>query len=72
MVSLDDMFNMSDVFITLLQGVFNKFSWDGVAKDPSEDVALLVHQINAVVERLAEVPELPRDMTLLVLIVFTK
>ena len=35
-------------------------------------MALLVHQINAVAERLAEVPALPRDMPLIKITRFTK
>ena len=58
---------MSDVIITLLQELFNKFSRDGVAKYPSENVALLVQNINDVAERLSEVPALPTDTPLLVL-----
>ena len=58
---------MSDVIITLLQEFFNKFSRDGVAKYPSENVALLVQNINDVAERLSEVPALPTDTPLLVL-----
>ena len=63
---------MSDVFITLLQELFKKFALDGVAKYPSENLALIVQQINAVAERLAEEPELPRDTPLLLITGFTK
>ena len=58
---------MSDVVITSLQEFFKKFAWYGVAKYQSEKVALLVQKINAVAERLAEVPTLPRDKTLIIL-----
>ena len=71
-IALDEMFNMSDVVITSLLESFNNFARDGVAKYPSEKVALLVQKINAVTERLAEVPALPRDMPLLILNGFTK
>ena len=54
--SLDDMFNMSDVVITFLQ----------------ELLKLLVEHINAVKERLTEVPELSRDIPFLVFNGFTK
>ena len=66
------MFNMSDVAITLLQEFFKKFSQNGVAKYPNENVALFVHHINAEVKRLAEVSTLPRDTPLLILTEFTK
>ena len=41
-IAFDDIFNMSDVVITLLQESFKKFVRDGVANDLSENVALLV------------------------------
>ena len=47
-IALDDMFNMSDVIITLPHILFKNFAWDGVTKYPIENVALLVQQINAV------------------------
>ena len=71
-IALDEMFNMSDIVITLLQKFFKNFYRDGVAKQPSENLALLIKQINAVVERLAGVLELPRDMPLLILTDFAK
>ena len=71
-ISLDDMFNVSDVVITYLQELFKNFFGDGKAKYPSDNLALLVQQINAVTERLTEVPELPRDMPLLILTGTTK
>ena len=54
-IALDEMFTMSDVAITSLPEFFKAFARDGVAKFPNENVALLVQQINAVAERLAEV-----------------
>ena len=48
-IDLDDMFNMVDAVITSLQKFFKNFARDGVAKYPSENVALLVNQINDVV-----------------------
>ena len=71
-IYLNEMFNMSDVVITSLLELFKNFAPDGIAKYPSENVALLVQQINAVTERLEEVPALPRDMLLLILPGFTK
>lgn len=63
---------MSDVVITSLQAFFKDFEKNGVAKFPHENVALLVQQIMAVAERLAEVSDLPRDTPLQVLTGFTK
>ena len=71
-IALDEMFTMSDVVITSLQEFFKTFARDGVAKFPHENVALLVQQINAVAERLAEVLALPRDTPLLILQGFQK
>ena len=68
----DDMFNTSDVIITSLQELFKNFARDGVAKYPSENVALLVQQINSVSEKLAEVTEILGDKQLLILTEFTK
>ena len=66
------MFNMSDAIIISLQELFKKFSQDGLANYPSENVALLVQKINSVAEQLEEVPALPRGTPLLVLDGFTK
>ena len=71
-IALDDMFNMSDVVITSIQEFFKKFARDGLSKYPSENLALLVQQINDVAEQAAEVPSLPRDTTFLVLTGFKK
>ena len=71
-IALDEMFDMSDIVITSLQDFFKNFARDGVAKYPSENVALLVQQINAVAERLAEAGALPRDTPLLMLTGFAK
>ena len=71
-IDLDEMFNMSDVVINLLQEFFKNFSQDSVSNYPSENVALLVQQINDVAEQLAEVLALPRDTSLLILTGFTK
>ena len=71
-IALDEMFDMSDIVITLLQDFFKNFARDGVAKYPSKNVAILVQQVNAVTERLAEAEALPRDMPLLLLKGFSK
>ena len=31
-ICLDEMFNMSDVFITFIKEIFNKFAQDGISK----------------------------------------
>jgi len=66
------MFNMSDIVITSLQDFFKSFARNGVAKFPNENVALLVQQINAVADRLAEAGALPRDTPLNLMTGFTK
>ena len=63
---------MSDAIIISIQELFKKFSQDGLANYPSENVALLVQKINSVAEQLEEVPELTRDIPLLILTGFTK
>ena len=71
-IDLDEIFNMSDIVITLLQEFFKNFDRDGVARQPSENVVLLIQKINAVAYQLIEVSALPRDTTLLTLTGFTK
>ena len=71
-IALDEMFNMLDIVITSLQDFFNTFARNGVAKFPNENVALLVQQINAVADRLAEAGALPQDTPLNLLTGFTK
>ena len=66
------MFNISEVVITYIQKFFKKFSGDSVAKYQSENLALLVHHISAVAERLKYVPAFTRDTPLLVLTGFNK
>ena len=55
-ISLDDMFNITDIVINFLQEFFREFARYGVVKYPSENVTLLVKKINSVAERLEEVP----------------
>ena len=66
------MINISDVVITSIQELFKDFAQDVVAKYPNENVSLLVHQINAVLERLEKLPALTRDTPLPILTGFTK
>ena len=59
-IALDEMFNTSDVVIPSLQEFFKNFAQDGESKYTSENVALLIHHINIVEERLKILSELPR------------
>ena len=70
-IALGEMFNLSDIVVTLLQKYIKNFAQDVIAKYPSETVELLVQKINDVAERLEEEPALPRNMPLLVFTVFT-
>ena len=49
------MFNISDIVITSFQEFFKKFAQYGVAKYPSENMALLVQQINYMAKQLVKV-----------------
>ena len=44
-IDLDEMFNISDVVINSLQQFFKNFTWNGVAKYPSENVAHIFQQV---------------------------
>ena len=60
-IALDEMFTNSNTVITILQGFFEAFAKDGIAKVPNEDVHAATEQIIAVAERLAEVSALPSE-----------
>ena len=60
-LALDEMFTMSPGVITSLQEKLKKFGKDGLAKYPDQNVGLCVIQLNAMMDRLAEVDELPRE-----------
>ncbi len=62
-IALDEMFTISNTVATTLQGFFEAFAKDDIAKVPNEDVCATMEQIIAVAERLAEVSALPSEST---------
>ena len=66
------MLNLNNFIITLFQELFRKFTRDGVARYPSENLVLLVQQINDVAKLLGEVAALTRYTPLLSLTFFIK
>jgi hypothetical protein len=57
-IALDEMFTISNTIVKTLQGFFEAFAKDGIAKVPNEDVCVATGEIVAVAERLAEVSSL--------------
>ncbi len=53
------MFTISNTVVATLQGFFENFAKDGIAKVPNEDVRVATEQIVAIAERLAKVSALP-------------
>jgi len=66
------MFIISNTVVATLQGFFEAFAKDGIAKVPNEDVRAATEQITAVTERLAEVSALPSKSTRHILEGFTR
>jgi hypothetical protein len=62
-IALDEMFTISNTVVTTLQGFFEAFAREGIAKVPNEDVRASTGQIVAVAERLAKVSALPTEST---------
>jgi len=62
-IALDEMFTISNTVVTTLQGLFEAFAKDGIAKVPNEDVRAATEQIIAIAERLAGVSALPSEST---------
>ncbi len=60
-IALDEMFTISNTVVATLQGFFEAFVKDGIAKVPNEDVHAAMEQIIVVAERLAEVSALPSE-----------
>jgi hypothetical protein len=60
-LALDEIFTISNTVVATLQGFFENFAKDGIAKVPNEDVRVTTEQIVAVAERLAEVSALPSE-----------
>jgi len=60
-IALDEMFTIGNTVVTTLQGFFEAFAKDGIAKVPNEDVCDVTEQIIFIAERLAEVSVLPSE-----------
>jgi hypothetical protein len=71
-LSLDKMFTISNTVVTTLQGFFENFSKDGIAKVPTEDFRVATEQLVAIAERLAEVSALLCECTVQLLEGLTK
>jgi hypothetical protein len=66
------MFAISNTVVATLQGFFENFAKDGIAKVSNEDVRVSTEQIVAVTERLAEVSALLSECTIQLLEGLTK
>jgi hypothetical protein len=71
-ISLDEMFTMSNMVVTLLQSFLKQFAKEGIAKVPSEDVWLCAKQIAAVSAYLAKVGALSQKVPGYILEGFTQ
>jgi hypothetical protein len=71
-LALDEMFTISNTVVATLQGFFENFAKDGIAKVPDEDFRVAMEQILAVAERLDEVSALPSECTVQLLEGLTK
>jgi hypothetical protein len=71
-IALDEMFTISNTVVTTLQGFFEAFAKDGIAKVPNEDVRAATKQIIGVAERLAKESALPSESTRHILEGFTR
>ncbi len=71
-LALDKMFTISNTVVTTLQGFFENFAKDGIAKVPNEDVCVATEQLVAVAERLDKVATLPCECTVQLLERLTK
>jgi hypothetical protein len=60
-ITLDEMFTMSNIVIMSLQKYLKQLAQDGVAKVPNEDVRICLEQIAAVCPHLAKVDALPQE-----------
>jgi hypothetical protein len=68
----DKMFTIGNTVVTTLQGFFENFAKDGIAKVPNEDVRVATEQLVTVAERLAKVAALPCECTVQLLEGLTK
>ncbi len=66
------MVTISNTEVATLQGFFENFTKDGIAKVPNEDVRVAMEQIVTVAKRLAEVSALPSECTIQLLEGLTK
>jgi hypothetical protein len=66
------MVTSSNTVVATLQGFFENFTKDGIAKVPNEDVRVATEQIVAIAERLAKVSALPSECTVQLLEGLTK
>jgi hypothetical protein len=71
-IALDEMFTISNTVVATLQGFFEAFAKDGIAKVPNEDVCAATEQIISIAERLAKVSVLPSESTRHILEGFTR
>ena len=71
-IALDEMFTISNTVVATLQGFFETFAKEGIAKVPKEDVCSATKQIIAVTEQLAKVSALPSECTRHILKGFTR
>ncbi len=51
-LALDEMFTISNTVVATLQGFFENFAKDGIAKVPNEGVHVPTEQIIAITERI--------------------
>jgi hypothetical protein len=66
-LALDEMFTMSPGIVSSLQDELKKFGREGLAQFPDQNVGLCVIELDAIIDRLAEVDDLPRDTPLWIL-----
>jgi len=71
-IALDEMLTISNIVVATLQGFFEAFAKDDIAKVPNEDVRAVTEQIIAIAERLAKGSALPSESTHHVLEGFTR
>jgi hypothetical protein len=71
-LALDKMFTINNTVVATLQGFFENFAKDGIAKVSSEDVHVATEQIVAIAERRAKVSTLPSECTVQLLEGLTK
>ena len=71
-ITLDEMFTMRNMVVTLLQNFLTQFAKEGIAKVPYEDVRLCAKQIAAMCAPLAKVNTLPQEVPFNILEGFTR